>query len=369
MGASTMTKRSWIQTIILPVTVLALAANVQAQGKGKGGGQGQAKVEQKQQAKAEQKPEQGAPKAGKQSSAPVVAHGQPTGQEHGRPQNVGQARAAENRSAPAAENHIAHAATRHEGVAKGYSVDKTLPASANASPRASDALAPNHGREVSRFARDLTQSEVRPVAVRFVSSNRPAEYVTGGAIAYAFARGIPENALVIVPTGSDVWIRNRQGVALVDLDDDRARNLGIWEVSPLAEPPKQGAPSFCRSGAGHPVWGRQWCLQKGFGLGTSPNVEWAAARDIGNLTFLQPITTSTLTRDALLSLLGPVAFNRLALHALTLGYTDPLTGIWRTDATGPNVLFVNSGQWPIAEVVDENRDQRPDLMLVALRPW
>jgi len=207
------------------------------------------------------------------------------------------------------------------------------------------------------------------VAVRFVSSNRPAEYVTGGAIAYAFARGIPENALVIVPTGSDVWIRNRQGVALVDLDDDRARNLGIWEVSPLAEPPKQGAPSFCRSGAGHPVWGRQWCLQKGFGLGTSPNVEWAAARDIGNLTFLQPITTSTLTRDALLSLLGPVAFNRLALHALTLGYTDPLTGIWRTDATGPNVLFVNSGQWPIAEVVDENRDQRPDLMLVALRPW
>ncbi len=310
MGASTMTKRSWIQTIILPVTVLALAANVQAQGKGKGGGQGQAKVEQKQQAKAEQKPEQGAPKAGKQSSAPVVARGQQMAPARGRQQNAGQARAAEN-----------------------------------------------------------TQSEVRPVAVRFVSSNRPAEYVTGGAIAYAFARGIPENALVIVPTGSDVWIRNRQGVALVDLDDDRARNLGIWEVSPLAEPPKQGAPSFCRSGAGHPVWGRQWCLQKGFGLGTSPNVEWAAARDIGNLTFLQPITTSTLTRDALLSLLGPVAFNRLALHALTLGYTDPLTGIWRTDATGPNVLFVNSGQWPIAEVVDENRDQRPDLMLVALRPW
>jgi len=360
-----MTKRCWIQTIILPVTVFALAANAQAQGKGKGEGQGQAKVEQKQQAKAEQKPEQAGPKP-KQSSEPVVARGQQMSPERGRSQNAGQARAAENRGAPAAENHIAHAATRHEAFPKGYAVDKTLPASAHASPRASDA---NHGREVSRFARDLTQSEVRPVAVRFVSSNRPAEYVTGGAIAYAFARGIPENALVIAPSGSDVWIRNRKGVALVDLDDDGARNLGVWEVSPLAEPPRQGAPSFCQSGAGHPVWGRQWCLQKGFGLGTSPNVEWAAARDIGNLTFLQPITTSTLTRDALLSLLGPVAFNRLALHALTLGYTDPLTGIWRTDATGPNVLFVNSGQWPIAEVVDENRDQRPDLMLVALRPW
>jgi hypothetical protein len=141
---------------------------------------------------------------------------------------------------------------------------------------------------------------------------------------------------------------------LIAIDDDGARNLGVWQVSPLAEPVKQGSPSFCRSGEGHPVWGRQWCLQKGFGLGTSPNIEWAAARDIGNLVFVRPITTTTmLTRDALLSLLGPVAFNRLALHALTLGYTDPLTGLWRTDATGPNVLLVNSGRWPVAEVVDE----------------
>jgi hypothetical protein len=360
MGASTMPKRCWIQTIILPVTILALAANAQAQGKGKG--QGQAKAEQKQeQPKVAQKQDQGGPKAGKQSQASAVARGQQTAQERGRPQNAGQARAD--------ENHVAHAATRRGDVVKGNSSDKMLPASENASPRAAVASAPNHGREVSRFTRDLTQSEVRPVAVRFVSSNRPAEYMTGGAIAYAYARGIPENALVIVPSGNDVWIRNRKGVALVNLDDDRARNLGVWEVSPLAEPPKQGGPSFCRSGAGHPVWGRQWCLQKGFGLGTSPNLEWAAARDIGDLTFVHPITTGTLTRDALLSLLGPVAFNRLALHALTLGYTDPLTGVWRTDATGPNVLFVNSGQYPIAEVVDGNRDQRPDLMLVALRPW
>lgn len=26
-------------------------------------------------------------------------------------------------------------------------------------------------------------------------------------------------------------------------------------------------PSFCRSGAGHPVFGIQWCLQKGYGIG------------------------------------------------------------------------------------------------------
>jgi hypothetical protein len=33
-----------------------------------------------------------------------------------------------------------------------------------------------------------------------------------------------------------------------------------------------GGPAFCRSGAGHPVWGRDWCLEKGFGLGTRPVV-------------------------------------------------------------------------------------------------
>ena len=29
------------------------------------------------------------------------------------------------------------------------------------------------------------------------------------------------------------------------------------------------SPSFCRSGAGHPVHGRAWCIDKGFGLGRS----------------------------------------------------------------------------------------------------
>lgn len=31
-------------------------------------------------------------------------------------------------------------------------------------------------------------------------------------------------------------------------------------------------PSFCRSGAGHPVFGRRWCLEKGFGLGGRDDV-------------------------------------------------------------------------------------------------
>jgi hypothetical protein len=334
--------------IVLPVSIAALAANAQAQGKGKG--QGQAKA---------QKQEQVARKTEKQNPAPVTGKGHEMSQK-AQPQNAGQARAA--------ENHVARAGTRNNDSKDNFP-NKGLPASDNASPRAAVASASNRGRDVSRFARDLHQSEVRPAFQRFLVSNRPAELVTGGAISYAFARGIPENTLVIAPSGREVLIRNRKGDALLAMDDDRARNLGVWQVSPLAEPVKEGAPSFCRSGAGHPVWGRQWCLQKGFGLGSSNNLEWAAARDIGDLTFVRPVTAGVLTRDALLNLLGAVAFDRLALHALTLGYTDPLTGYWRTDTTGPNVLLVNSGAVPVAEIVDGNRDQRPDLMLVALRPW
>jgi hypothetical protein len=212
-------------------------------------------------------------------------------------------------------------------------------------------------------------SEVRPSARRLIASNRAAEFVTGGAVAYAFARGAPDNAYLITPAGRDISVRNRKGDLLLAMDDDRARDLGVWQVSPLNDRVKEGSPSFCRSGQGHPVWGRQWCLDKGFGLGIQQDMHWGTTRDIGDIIFDRRPTSGILTRDGLLSLLGPVAFDRLALHALTLGYTDPLTGLWRSEASGPDVLFVNSGRSPIAELVDTNRDLRSDLMLVALRSW
>jgi hypothetical protein len=315
--------------ITLPLAMAAVVASSDAQGKGKG----------KDADKAGQSQGRG---SGKRDKAPVAApasRGASRAQERGQPQKAGQAR------------------------------DRNLPASANAAPRASIASAPNRGRVISRFARDLRLSEVRPPARRWVASRRAAEFVTGGALAYAFARGAPETSLLITPSGRDVLVRNRRGDLLVSLNDDRARNLGVWQVAPLNDRVTGGAPSFCRSGAGHPVWGRQWCLDKGFGLGAQQNVRWGTNRDIGEIIFGRRAPLPTLTRDLLLSLLGPVAFNRLALHALTLGYTDPLTGVWHSEASGPQVLLVNSGQWPIAEFVDTNRDQRADLMLVALRPW
>jgi hypothetical protein len=62
-------------------------------------------------------------------------------------------------------------------------------------------------------------------------------------------------------------------------------------------------------------------------------------------------------------------FDRLGLHAITLGYTDPLTGVWLGEETGPRVLRITSGSIPIAEIVDDDRDSRADVLVVALRPW
>ncbi|HJQ12846.1 MAG TPA: hypothetical protein VJ840_17580, partial [Gemmatimonadaceae bacterium] len=203
----------------------------------------------------------------------------------------------------------------------------------------------------------------------YVVSNKPSQFITGGALAYALARGTPDNSILVVPTGNQMALRNRKGEMLVALDDDRARTLGAWRVDPLDERTKEGAPSFCRSGAGHPVWGRQWCLDKGFGLGDQRDIRWGTTRTVSDIIFGRRVNSGVVPNNILLSLLGPVAYDRLALHAVTLGYSDPLTGMWHSEATGPDVLFVNSGTYPVAEFVDTNRDQRPELMLVALRPW
>lgn len=322
-----MRNRSWIAMITLPLAMAALVSTSEAQGKSKG----------QEGEKGGQSKGQG---SGKKDKTPIA-----------KPASKGAS--AEKSRGQSAKGNEARAENR----------------SANVASRGSGAGEVNRGQAVSRFASDLRVSDVRPSARRFVTSKRAAEFVSGGAVAYAFARGVPETALLIGPAGRDVSVRNKKGDLLVTLDDDRARNLGEWQVSPLNDRVTGGAPSFCRSGQGHPNWGRQWCLDKGFGLGAQQDVRWGSTRDIGDIIFGRRVSSGNLTRDALLSLLGPVAFDRLALHALTLGYTDPLAGTWRSEATGSNVLLVNSGTWPVAEFVDTNRDQRGDLMLVALRPW
>ena len=341
----------WIALLVLPLA-LAATSTADAQGKGKGNGNGNGKGGEKVaqgQARGGERSDKGeSAKPSKAASAPGQMRVAEVG--HGRSEaEVGRGRG----------NSAAHVDNK---------IEKRLPASANASPRAIVAANSNPGRALGHFKRDLVVSEVRPAVRTYVVSDKPSQLVTGGALAYAFARGTPENSILVVPVGNEMVLRNRRGQQLVALDDDRARNLGGWQVAPLSDRVNGGAPSFCRSGAGHPVWGRQWCLDKGFGLGTEQKVSWGTT-PISDIIFGRTVPSGVVPNNILLNILGPVAYDRLALHAVTLGYADPLTGVWHSEATGPDVLFVNSGRYPIAELVDTNRDQHPETMLVALRPW
>lgn len=200
----------------------------------------------------------------------------------------------------------------------------------------------------------------------FARSDRKGRRLAGLAVASAARRGSDE-AFLITPVGDRVQVLNRDGIVLVDFEDDR--ELGNWSV--VTEPfrDKRGAPSFCRSGAGHPVWGRQWCVDKGFGLGTDGDYRWSRVLDPSNVVITRPATTGDLTRDVLMDVLGSVVLNRLATHAVTLGFQEPLAGRWigEPNDTGARVLLVSSGTRPVAEMVDVNRDGRADLMLVSVR--
>jgi hypothetical protein len=237
---------------------------------------------------------------------------------------------------------------------------------------------PNRGARGNALRETRGNPAARAVAVReeggsvgrkdfraFAASNKNGERLAGLAVARANKGGRGDDEFVITPVGNRVHVLNRSGVLLLDLDDNR--EVGSWKVVGEQDLDKKGAPSFCRSGAGHPVWGRQWCIDKGFGLGSDGDVRWGRVIN-PDVVLRRRVDTSPMDRAVLLNLLGDVAFNRLAAHAITLGLVDPLAGRWLGEPVGPRVLLVSSGDRPVAEIVDTNRDNRADMLVVALRP-
>lgn len=178
------------------------------------------------------------------------------------------------------------------------------------------------------------------------------------------------------------------GVSLFELDARSAADLGYWRavVAPRARDrsdgegggifgrgdrypsdrnDRGGAPAFCRSGEGHPVWGRDWCLDKGFGLGDGRSA-WGVDRDISDIVLRPDPQRDVLDRGGLIDVLGDVVFGRLALQSLVLGADEPLQGRWLSSREGPRVLRVRAGDLPVAELVDYERDGRVDRILFNL---
>jgi hypothetical protein len=117
-------------------------------------------------------------------------------------------------------------------------------------------------------------------------------------------------------------------------------------------------PAFCRSGAGHPVHGRAWCREKGFGLGSNNNGRWDRVT-WDDVIFRRRPRADTFGRDGLYDLLGGSVYNRIDSQRRYWGVNAPLVGRWNT-FEGRSVLIVAAGGIPLAELVDRNGDRRVD---------
>jgi hypothetical protein len=132
--------------------------------------------------------------------------------------------------------------------------------------------------------------------------------------------------------------------------DTRDRRTGV----------RGGGPPFCQNGQGHPVHGRQWCRDKGFG-------DSRAQRDWGDV-ILRPRRDSRLDQGGLIDVLGDVVFGRVQQRSHALGARGPLVGSWVSAPDGGQMLSIRSGSLTIAELVDANRDGHVDYVRLR-RQW
>lgn len=132
---------------------------------------------------------------------------------------------------------------------------------------------------------------------------------------------------------------------------------------------KGNAPAFCRNGQGHPVHGRQWCIDKGYGLGNDgwygqrrPTME--RERSLEDIIFRRRGGTSdgrVMRRNTLEDILGRTVLGRLGAGRNVEGRWVP------TNQRGAYALQLRSGGAPLAELTDYNGDGRVDLALVSRR--
>ncbi|MEX0893800.1 MAG: hypothetical protein WEB88_16655 [Gemmatimonadota bacterium] len=126
----------------------------------------------------------------------------------------------------------------------------------------------------------------------------------------------------------------------------------------------QAGPPFCRNGQGHPVHGRRWCAEKGFGVGTGlgslGDIRWEE-EGWGDVILRAPRNErDVIQRGGLLDVLGSVILGRFDQQAQRLGSGEPLTGRWLEGRDGPRVLWLQAGQTPVAQLLDTDRDGRVD---------
>jgi hypothetical protein len=146
---------------------------------------------------------------------------------------------------------------------------------------------------------------------------------------------------------------------------DRDRdNRDVWDVilgrGQADRGQKAGSPAFCRSGAGHPVHGRRWCTDKGFGLGSAGRYD----RDLSDIILRRPRQERTrMDRGGLIDILGDVVVGRFEARSRELGSPAPLTGSWAGGADGGRILHIESNGLRIAEIVADTAGRVAEVRL------
>ena len=125
-------------------------------------------------------------------------------------------------------------------------------------------------------------------------------------------------------------------------------------------------PSFCRSGRGHPVFGWDWCRERGWDRSNSRYpVRWEE-RGWDDVIFRRPDDRNTLDRRGLGDILGDVVFGRIDTRRRELGSTGDWLGRWTSTRSGRE-LWITAGGVPVARLVDRNGDRRVDSVFLAER--
>ncbi len=139
---------------------------------------------------------------------------------------------------------------------------------------------------------------------------------------------------------------------------------------------EERGPPFCRSGAGHPVHGWQWCVRKGFARAHSPRTRryrrpvhcctWHPV-DLGRVRFrARPggHGPQYLRHEEVVEILGRVVVERVYAG---VGYPREmkLQGRWYPAPGHARVLQLRAGSTPLAELTDLDDDRRVDRVFLA----
>ena len=122
-----------------------------------------------------------------------------------------------------------------------------------------------------------------------------------------------------------------------------------------------GVPAFCRSGAGHPVHGWQWCVDRSYKMGwSSAALSGAEFRGTDKARRGDELDSGSIE-----DILGREMAKQIQGVARDLGLDGVINGRWAdTDDGGALVLQLRAGSAPLAELTDKNGDGKVDAALV-----